>query len=154
MTWDNFRRPIEHGVVTYGTKEREFGRVEELPRRVRAGLEVAVGGDPPADRWRSLGWSVIDSHGVSQSADDYRHYVQRSRGEFSVTKNVYAATRCGWFSCRTVCYLAAGRPVVVQDTGFSEIRPTGRGLFAFSDAESAAGAIEAVEADYPAHVIA
>jgi len=151
MTWDNFRKPIEHGGTTYGTKEREFGRVEELPRRVGANLEVAVGGDPPADRWRSLGWSVIDSHGASRTADDYRHYVQGSRGEFSVTKNVYAATRCGWFSCRTVCYLAAGRPAVVQDTGFSEFVPTGCGLFAFSDAETAAAGIAAVEADYAAH---
>jgi hypothetical protein len=151
MTWDNFRRPIEHKGVTYGTKELEFGRVEELPRRVAASLEVAVGGDPPAERWRSLGWSVIDSHGASQSADDYRRYVQASRGEFSVTKNVYAATRCGWFSCRTVCYLAAGRPAVVQDTGFSEFIPTGRGLLAFSDLDGAAAAVEAVEADYAAH---
>jgi hypothetical protein len=151
MTWDNFRRPIEHGGKTYGTKEREFGRVEELPRRVAAGLEVAVGGEPPAERWRALGWSVIDSHGVSRTADDYRHYVQRSRGEFSVTKNVYAATRCGWFSCRTVCYLAAGRPVVVQDTGFSEFLPTGSGLFAFSDLDGAAAGVAAVEADYATH---
>jgi hypothetical protein len=88
---------------------------------------------------------------VSRSADNYRHYVQRSRGEFSVTKNVYTATRCGWFSCRTVCYLAAGRPAVVQDTGFSEFLPTGRGLFAFVDAETAAAGLAAVEANYPAH---
>jgi hypothetical protein len=130
MTWDNFRRPIEHSGVTYGTKEREFGRVERLPARVRAGypFEVAVGGaDPPRSRWRELGWSVIDSHPVSRTAGGYRSYLQRSRGEFSVAKNVYVATRCGWFSCRSVCYLAAGRPVVLQNTGFSEVLPTGRG---------------------------
>jgi hypothetical protein len=151
MTWDNFRKPIEFGGVTYGTKEREFGRIEELPRRTGARLEVAVGGDPPADRWRALGWSVIDSHGVSRAAEEYRQYVQQSRGELSVTKNVYAATKCGWFSCRTVCYLAAGRPAVVQDTGFSEFLPTGRGLFAFSNIEEAAAGIAAAEADYSAH---
>jgi hypothetical protein len=151
MTWDNFRRPIEHDGRTYGTKEREFGRIERLPRRAGASLEVAAGGDPPVEQWRSLGWSVIDSHGVSRTADDYRHYVQGSRGELSVTKNVYAATRCGWFSCRTVCYLAAGRPAVVQDTGFSEFLPTGRGLLTFSDSDGATAGVEAVEADYPAH---
>ena len=151
MTWDNFRQPIEYGGATYGTKEREFGRIEELPQRTGVRLEVAVGGDPPADRWRSLGWSVVDSHRVSGTADDYRHYIQSSRGEFSVTKNVYAATRCGWFSCRTVCYLAAGRPAVVQDTGFSEVVPTGRGLFAFCDVGAAEAGIAAVEADYAAH---
>src|SRR5262249_31392762 len=96
-------------------------------------------------------WSVRDAHEVSRSADDYRRYVQGSRGEFSVTKNVYAATRCGWFSCRTVCYLASGRPAVVQDTGFSELLPPGQGLVALTDAAGAAAGIAAVEADYPAH---
>jgi glycosyltransferase involved in cell wall biosynthesis len=117
----------------------------------QARLEVAIGGAHPRDRWRSLGWSVIDSHSISVTPADYRGYIQRSRGEFSVAKNVYVATGSGWFSCRTVCYLAAGRPAVVQDTGFSEFLPTGRGLFAFSDIDSAGAGIAAVEADYPAH---
>jgi hypothetical protein len=152
MTWNNFQERIEHEGVVFGTKEMEFGRVEELPRRTRARLEVAVGGaDPPRDRWRALGWSVVDSHTVSMTPDDYRAYVQRSRGEFSVAKNVYVATGSGWFSCRSVCYLAAGRPVVVQDTGFSEFIPTGRGLFAFSDLDGAVRGVEAVEADYAGH---
>jgi hypothetical protein len=149
MTWDNFRRPIEHDGQTYGTKEREFGRIETLPRLAAVPLQVAVGGsDPPREKWRSLGWSVLDSHEASRTAEDYRSYIQQSRGEFSVAKNVYVATRSGWFSCRSVCYLAAGRPVVVQDTGFSEIIPTGEGVFAFTDLETAAAAIAAVEADY------
>jgi hypothetical protein len=151
MTWDNFRKPIEHGGQTYGTKEREFGRIEAMPGQVGAALEVAVGGDPPADRWRALGWSVIDSHGVSRSAAAYRRYVQGSRGEFAVAKNVYVATRCGWFSCRTVCYLAAGRPAVVQDTGFSEFLPTGRGLLGFKDLAGAAEGVARLEADYAGH---
>lgn len=149
MTWDNFRKPIEHNGQSYGTKEREFGRIESLPAKAPVPLEVAVGGsDPPREELRSLGWSVLDSHDVSRTADDYRSYIQQSRGEFSVAKNVYVATRCGWFSCRSVCYLAAGRPVVVQDTGFSEIIPTGEGILAFTDLESAAAAIAAVEANY------
>jgi glycosyltransferase involved in cell wall biosynthesis len=151
MTWDNFRRPIEYNGVRYGTKEREFGRVEELPGHTAAALEVAVGGDAPRERWRQRGWSVLEAQTVSRTAGDYRAYVQGSRGEFSVAKNVYAATRCGWFSCRSVCYLAAGRPVVAQDTGFAEIIPTGRGLLAFSDLESAAEALAAVEANYGEH---
>jgi hypothetical protein len=151
MTWKNFQETIEHAGVTYGTKEMEFGRIKALPGRTRAKLEVACGGEPPRERWRSLGWSVVDSQKVSVTPDDYRSYLQRSRGELSVAKNVYVATRCGWFSCRSVCYLAAGRPVVVQDTGFSEFIPTGRGLFAFSDLEGARRGVEAVEADYAAH---
>jgi hypothetical protein len=151
MGWDNFRKPLEYGGRQYGGKEPEFERVEGLPQRVRAKLEVASGGDPPVGRWRERGWSVIDSHTISRTSGAYREYIQHSRGEFGVAKNVYAATRCGWFSCRTVCYLAAGRPAVVQDTGFSEFIPTGRGLFAFSDAAGAAVGIEAVEADYSRH---
>jgi hypothetical protein len=152
MTWDNFRKPIEHGGRTYGTQERAGAKVEALPPQVPARLEIAAGGlTAPRDRWRALGWSVVDSHGVSRTPEEYRGYIQRSRGEFSVAKNVYVDTRCGWFSCRSVCYLAAGRPVVVQDTGFSELLPTGRGLLAFSDLTSAAEAVRAVEADYAAH---
>ena len=152
MTWDNFRRPIKFGTKVYGTKEMEFGSVESLPERVPAYFEVAVGGaSPPAERWRSLGWSVIDSHGVSATVDDYCRYIERSRGEFSVAKNVYVATRCGWSSCRSVCYLAAGRPVVVQDTGFSDIIPSKEGVIAFKSLEEAVDAITAVEADYSRH---
>jgi hypothetical protein len=149
MTWDNFRRPIEHGGRRYGSKEREFGRVEALPARLATQPEVAVAGiDPPTERWRELGWSVRDAQAVSRTAGSYRSYLQGSRGELSVAKNVYVDTRCGWFSCRTVCYLAAGRPAVVQDTGFSEFLPTGEGLFAFSDLDSAAEAVGRAEVDY------
>jgi hypothetical protein len=77
--------------------------------------------------------------------------VQRSRGEFSVAKNIYVATRSGWFSCRSVCYLAAGLPVVVQDTGFSEIIPVGEGVLAFTKLDDAVSAIETVEGDYVHH---
>jgi hypothetical protein len=152
MTWKNFAETIEYQGVEYGTKEMEFPRVEGVPGRTRARLEVAVGGgDSPRDRWRAAGWSVADSQAVSVTPNDYRSYVQRSRGEFGVAKNVYVATGSGWFSCRTVCYLAAGRPAVVQDTGFSEIIPTGEGLFAFTDPDGAVRGIDAVEADYPRH---
>jgi hypothetical protein len=110
---------------------------------------VAVGGNGvPLDRWRSIGWHVVDSHTVSRTADEYRTYIQRSRGEFSVAKNLYVATGSGWFSCRSVCYLAAGRPVVVQDTGFSHVIPTGRGLHAFKGIGDAAGALQHVERHY------
>ncbi len=69
--------------------------------------------------------------------DTYRDYIQQSRGEFSVAKNVYVGTGSGWFSCRSVCYLAAGRPVILQDTGYSAFIPTGDGLLAWSDIDDA-----------------
>jgi hypothetical protein len=156
MTWNNFGRSIDAGDRSYGTKEMEFPKVESLPRRLPGTrFEVAVGGaDPPVDRWRTEGWTVTDSESVSRTMDDYRRYIQGSRGEFSVAKNVYVETGSGWFSCRSVCYLAAGRPTVLQDTGFSEVIPTGEGLVAFTTPDEAALAVERVEADYATHTAA
>jgi hypothetical protein len=149
MTWNNFQRPILHQGRRYGTKELEFPRFQALPSLVRGvPLEMAVGGDPPIERWRQHGWRFVDSHEISTTPERYREYILASRGEWSVAKNVYVATRSGWFSCRSVCYLAAGRPVVVQDTGFSEVVPVGRGLHAFSTPEEAADALLSVEAAY------
>jgi hypothetical protein len=152
MTWNNFRRPIKANGKIYGTKELEFGRFESLPQCVPSQFELAVGGaSPPVGHWQSLGWSVIDSHTISGTMDQYQQYIESSRGEFSVAKNVYVATRSGWSSCRSACYLAAGRPVVVQDTGFSEVIPTGEGLFAYTTLDEAVAALNAVESDYEFH---
>jgi hypothetical protein len=151
MSWRALPEPIEYRGRRYGGKELEFERIEALPRRTTAALEVAVGGSAPSERWRSLGWSVTDSESVSASVEGYRAYVEGSRGELSVAKNIYVATGCGWFSCRTACYLAAGRPAVIQDTGYSRLFPCGAGVVAFRDLEGAAAGLERIEADYAAH---
>jgi hypothetical protein len=152
MTWKNFPETIQYQGVAYGTKELEFEAIESLPASFHSPLQVAVGGnDAPIDHWRQIGWSVVDSQTISQTAESYRQYVESSRGEFSVAKNVYVATGSGWFSCRSVCYLAAGRPVVVQNTGFADFIPTGHGLFAFSSLDQAIDALDAVETDYLYH---
>ena len=152
MTWKNFPETISHNGITYGTKEVEFEKICELPKVTTAKLEVAIGGaKAPIDRWRELGWSVVSSEKNSQTAEDYRRYVQSSKGEFSVAKNVYVATQSGWFSCRSVCYLAAGLPVVVQDTGFSRFLPCGTGLLTFTNQKEAKESIDQVEADYDKH---
>jgi len=151
MSWKNFLDVVEYRGVRYGAKEIEFERVKTLPQHSRAHFEVACGGEPPAQEWREYGWSVLDAHEVSSDAHAYRDYIQGSRGELSVAKNVYVATRSGWFSGRSACYLAASRPVVVQDTGFSESIPCGSGLHAFSNMDEALTAVEAVEADYARH---
>jgi hypothetical protein len=115
-------------------------------------MQLAVGGfKAPRKRLSALGWAAIDSEDISRTKEDYRHFIQRSRGEFSVAKNVYVATRSGWFSCRSICYLAAGRPVVLQDTGFSEVFPVGRGVIEFSNPEEALAAINEVETNYSEH---
>jgi hypothetical protein len=153
MTWNNFHRSVQYGGRSYGTKEIEFPRIESLPSVCPSeSFELAVGGsEPPVARWKELGWQVIDSHDISVTPDDYRHYIQSSRGEVSVAKNLYTATNSGWFSCRSVCYLAAGLPVVVQDTGFSQILPTGEGLLMFTNGKEAAEAIRAVARNYERH---
>lgn len=152
MSWDNYLAPVEHDGRSYGSKGPEFERIETLPQRVDVELEIATGGvRPPVERWRSLGWSLVDSQTISRTVDDYRSYVGASRGEFSVAKNIYVATGSGWFSCRSACYLAAGRPVVLQDTGFSSSIPEGKGLIAFRDLDEAVRAVNAVEDDYELH---
>ena len=149
MTWNNFKESIEHQGRTYGAKEREFDRVMSLPSFVDARFELAVGGkNPPVDTWRRHGWSVVPAASVSGTHSDYRRYIEGSRGEFSVAENVYVATNSGWFSCRSVCYLASGLPVVVQDTGFTDHIPVGSGLHAFSSLKEAVIAIEQVESNY------
>src|SRR5207244_3319352 len=105
----------------------------------------------PGELLQNMGWDVVDARAVCGDLDDYRRYVQSSKGEWSVAKNGYVRGQPGWFSCRSACYLAAGRPVVVQDTGFSELFPIGEGLLAFSAIDEAAESIRAVEADYPRH---
>jgi hypothetical protein len=155
MTWKNFPQLIEHGGTSYGAKEFEFPKIERVPAESRASFEVAVGGkDAPRRRWAALGWSVRDSHEVTAELDLYRDYIRQSRGEFSVAKNIYVATRCGWFSCRTVCYLAAGRPAVVQDTGFSELLPCGEGILPFTTKAEAITAVADIESNLEQHALA
>jgi hypothetical protein len=97
---------------------------------------------------------VIGGYSVSADPWKYREYIRASKAEFSVAKQAYVATRSGWFSCRSACYLAAGKPIVVQDTGFSECIPTGKGILAFSTEDEALEAIERVNRDYHLHAAA
>ena len=99
----------------------------------------------------SHGWQVVDADEVSKDLDAYRDYVRGSRAEFTVAKDQNVRLRTGWFSDRSAAYLAAGRPVVTQDTGFGSTLPTGCGLFAFSTVDDSAAAVEAIGADYDRH---
>ncbi|MBI2964371.1 MAG: glycosyltransferase family 1 protein [Deltaproteobacteria bacterium] len=142
--------PVLGGRV-YGAKDVEFRRFAALPGRVRPPLEIAVSGPAPREEMAAHGWHVVDAAERSTTMERYRDYIAASRAEWSVAKEAYVATASGWFSCRSACYLAMGKPVVVQDTGFSRLYPTGEGLFAFRGIEDAAAAIEAVDADYRRH---
>lgn len=152
MTWATHPTVRDAAGRVYGDKHLEFALIEDLPVEVPdVPFELVVKSDTPHERWEASGWVWRSPEAASATARDYRTFVQASRGELSVAKNVYVATRSGWFSCRSSCYLAAGRPVVVQDTGFSQWLPTGLGLLTFTDREGAVEAVRKVEADYAAH---
>ena len=149
-TWHNKGKNITHrGDTYYWTKDREFEKFLDLPLRRAAPFELAAGVDEGVRRrLRERGWRQVDSVGVSQDIDRYRSYIQRSRGEFTVARDQYVRPRTGWFSDRSACYLAAGRPVITQETGFSKFLPTGKGLFGFRTMDDVLVAVDAIEGDY------
>lgn len=149
--------PIEWQGVRYGQKADEFLRIVDLPRRVSVPLEIclAIHPDEPAlPDLRAGGWRLVDPGVEAADVEVYRRYIRRSRGELSVAKHGYVAGRTGWVSDRTACYLAAGRPAVVQDTGAGRDLTLGEGLLAFDDADGAVAALAAVERDYDHHAAA
>jgi hypothetical protein len=147
MNWRSHGE-IEHEGSTYGQKDRSFPCFEDLHTRTSAAVEVAVAGDAPRAELERLGWRVRPAHATTISFDAFAEYVRSSRGELGVCKHAFVALQTGWFSDRSAAYLASGRPVVLQDTGFGQHLPTGEGLFAVRDATEAAAAIETIEASY------
>ena len=155
MNWTSYN-PIVYNGQTYGQKDTEFLRFVDLPLLVApTTLELAVNEGKTRRTPRSLlahkGWSVVDPAVVCPDFESYRRYIESSKAEWSVAKNGYVVGQAGWFSCRSACYLAAGRPVVVQDTGFRPVLPVGEGLLAFSSVEETVAAIREVEAHYQHH---
>jgi hypothetical protein len=176
MSWTSYEPLVFRGTV-YAQKDWEFRRFVDLPARiVPARIELAVnhidhaewqttevprmpdrrrdGALPKmsiADMLALHGWTIVDPVKLCGSLDDYRRYIQSSKGEWSVAKNGYVQGRPGWFSERSACYLAAGRPVIVQDTGFDAVLPVGVGIVPFSNVDEAAAAIAEVERDYARH---
>lgn len=155
-TIGNWRQPGEvtyRGEVYTWSKHHEFLKFLEVPRRTGQAFELGLSSYVEADKrlLESHGWRVRHAREFSQEVDPYRDYICRSRGEFTVAKDQNVRLRSGWFSERSAQYLAAGRPVITQETGFSNSLPTGKGLFGFSTVEEVVAAVEAVNADYSAH---
>jgi hypothetical protein len=146
---------VEAGGTHYGQKAHALRELLELPSLTQERLLLALSIDPGegkdlaalADR----GWSLVDPTEVAASPERYRRFVRGSKGEFGLAKSGYVKARCGWFSDRSACYLASGRPVVAQETGFSEFLPVGEGLLAFETAEEAAHGLDRVGAEYERH---
>ncbi|MGH9021970.1 MAG: hypothetical protein ACRDV9_02540 [Acidimicrobiia bacterium] len=154
-SWRGPNGPVEYLGTTYGLRVHEFRKFADLPRRTRARLEIALDiGE--ADRrdialLESNGWCLADPATVAADPWAYRAYIAASGAELMVAKNMYVTSRSGWFSDRSGCYLASGRPVVAQDTGLEGLYPIGLGLVTFSTPEEALHAIEEVSADYLRH---
>jgi hypothetical protein len=154
-TWENKGKNIEFNGSRYvWSKHVNFVRYLDLPRR-RSASCFRMAMLPPDDGVRSAvadgGWNLVDPRPISADMARYRDFIAHSRGEFTVAKDIYVKPNSGWFSDRSVCYLAAGRPVVTMRTGFSKFYPVGRGLFEYSSHEEALAGIDAIAADYPAH---
>ncbi len=148
-TWRNRNDVVHDGETYYWSKDREFAKVLELPRRRPGPFELATRVDAAtAGRLGEHGWRLSDSLAISRDFDRYRAFIQGSRAEFTVAKDQNVRLRSGWFSDRSACYLAAGRPVITQDTAFGNVLPTGKGLFAFHDLDDVLAAVDAIESDY------
>jgi hypothetical protein len=139
----------EFGGRRYGMKSDSFEPFLELPARVGPVLELAVGSaSAPRELLRSKGWSVCDPREPTRDPWTYRSYIEASKAEFSVAKHGYVVTRSGWFSDRSAAYLASGRPVLLQETGFSDWLESGLGVLSFRTLEEAAKGIEEIQRRY------
>jgi hypothetical protein len=151
----------QHGCVSFNgetyhwSKHLEFMKFLDLPARTSQRFELALSRSSRTNEDLALletnGWHVRDSLTFSYDADSYRDYILSSRGEFTVAKDQNVRLRSGWFSERSAQYLAAGRPVIMQDTGFAKVLPTGEGLFAFSTMEEILAAVDRVNSNYERH---
>lgn len=177
MSWTSYK-PLKYKRRTYAQKDIEFSRFVDLPNQLGSvQLEVALSKNQhinwqttarnlpatalefiancedwkPGDLLSYMGWKVVDPLKFCSDLDSYRKYVESSKAELSVAKNGYVQGRSGWFSCRSACYLAAGCPVVVQDTGFDAVLPVGKGLLKFRTKEEAIAAVREVESNYARH---
>ncbi|HYA42413.1 MAG TPA: hypothetical protein VEF34_13990 [Syntrophobacteraceae bacterium] len=149
-TWKNKGKEMTfRGQTYYWTKDREFLKIVDLPKRSQAGFELATLVDDDMHRHLTEnGWRITPSFPISRDVDKYREYIQMSRGEFTVSKDQVVRPRTGWFSDRSACFLAAGRPVITQETGFSKFLPTGKGLFGFLTMDEILAAVDVIESDY------
>ncbi len=155
MNWASYAPRVWDG-EEYGQKDVEFRRFLDLPGKVPdESFVLAMGQGPkrqrPTEQLRSLGWTILEPNEAVPDHRTYRDFLSTSKGEWSIAKNGYVKSRSGWFSCRTACYLAAGRPAIVQETGWSRHLPSGQGLFAFETADDVARAAAALNRDYAAH---
>ena len=149
-TWSNKGKDLAYeGETYYWSKDREFLKVVDLPCRRKVPFELAAGVEPEVRQLlENNQWRLSDPVQISSDPQRYRDFILKSRGEFTVAKDQNIRLRSGWFSDRSVCYLAASRPVINQDTAFGSYLPTGKGLFAFRTMDDILAAVDTIEGDY------
>jgi hypothetical protein len=153
MQWETFSGPLQYNGLRLANKSESFGPFVQLPRQLGPIFEIGV-----RSRWtrpdamlREAGWVMADIDAISRDPWAYQGFIQGSKGEFGIAKAAYVETRCGWFSERSAAYLASGRPVLHQDTGFPDWLPCGKGVFAFRSPEEVIDAVSQVDTDYDVH---
>jgi hypothetical protein len=154
--WDSSDWIVDGDLRYENTKRVAFLEFADLPRMTRQPLELALFLKRERDmkEWKEMeerGWRIRLSRDVAATPEMYREYIAQSRGEFSCAKPSFRQFQNAWVSDRTACYLASGKPVVVQDTGPSELLPNGEGMFRFSTPKEAASAFDLINADYERH---
>jgi hypothetical protein len=146
---------VEHDGVFYGQKAHSLRRFMHLPRLTGSKFMLALAIHPDEVRdlqaLREGRWELVDPKEVAGTPQDYREFIQASKAEFGIAKSGYETARTGWFSDRSICYLASGRPVLAQETGYSRYLPTGEGLFSFASCDDVVQAIEELNRDYDRH---
>ena len=154
-SWRGPYGPVQHGGHTFGLKVHEWRKFVELPERARQGFEIALDIHPADEKDLSLlrrhGWRIVDPKAMAPGPAVFRRYIQTSGAEFSVAQGIYVETLSGWFSDRTIRYLASGKPALVQDTGFSRNYPVGQGLVPFHTLEQAIDGARRIARDYEGH---
>ena len=145
------------GRVLSVSKRDAYVRYVDLPKRARRPFQLAANihpQDATGDRELLLkrGWELVNPHRVTRTPSSYQNYIKQSRAEFSCPKPIHKELKTGWFSDRSACYLASGRPVLAEDTGFSQYLPTGRGLVCFNNLEEAVAGVAEIDRDYPQHM--
>ena len=145
------------GRILSVSKRDAYVRYIDLPKRAQRPFQLAANihpADATGDRELLLtrGWELVNPHRVARTPSSYQNYIKQSRAEFSCPKPIHKELKTGWFSDRSACYLASGRPVLAEDTGFSQYLPTGRGLVCFNNLEEAVAGVAEIDRDYPQHM--
>jgi hypothetical protein len=154
-SWRGAYGPVDYAGKRYGLRVHEFRRFARLPELTGRAFELALAihaaEAPDLALLRDSGWSLVDPGDVATTPAGYRAFIAESTAELMIAKGMYVQSRSGWFSERSICYLASGRPVVAQDTGLRDLYPLGAGLLAFDTLDQAAACVESIAIAYQRH---